>query len=401
MYFMGCEGQIPQNECPEEGITLRTDIDQTPGIITAAPRILYKYDEDTVSIVKPKIHFDSSGVLDASTDDEELTNVFVVNGETGIETINEKLDDGVHLIFSPGIYSFDRPVRITRSGTVVIGLGYATLIPTAANAAMVIADDTEGVRVSGFILQGGQEVDGNKTEALLVVGETGTSEGNADNPNIIFDMFPRVGGPDLNGTCDVMVLVNQPYTIFDHIWCWRADHTGIEDHERSGVGPGNAVVNTAIVVNADHVTMFGVFAEHTLEEQIIWNGDNGRLFFQQTELPYDVAGEWDYPGLKVTGQNFFGSGIGIYSFFATNRNWHDVYGPPSVSTAVITPENAVVESCFTVFLDPENGAGSIDSVINGEGVSSDKTNAGQPQWWVCSAGERWTDCQNNSRCQIP
>ena len=396
LYFIGCNSDIAPNNCPvNNNTTLVTSTPEIPGPITAAPRFLYQSD-GRISIIKPKIYTNSSGILANSEDDEELTNVFIVNSQTDIQTINEKLAAGIHLIFSPFIYSFSEPIRITRSGTVVLGLGYATIVPTAANAAIIIADGTEGVRVCGFILQAGDEVGGATTNALLVVGETENSGGNSENPNILFDIFPRVGGPDLTGTCDVMILVNQQNTIFDHIWCWRADHVGVLEDERSGLGPDKAKVDNAIVVNADNVTMFGVFAEHTLKEQIIWNGNQGRLFFQQTELPYDVAGGWNFPGLKVTGQNFFGSGIGIYSFFA--QKWHEDDNAPDVSTAVITPDDATVESCFTIFLDPSTGGGSILSVINGKGTSSDITNAGQPQWWLCTPGDEWSVCQNNPDC---
>ncbi len=104
LYFMGCNSDIPPNNCPD-GTPLVTDILQTPGPITAAPRILYKSD-GRISIIKPKIYTNSDGILANSEDDEELTNVFIVNSQTDIQTINEKLAVGTHLIFSPFIYSF-------------------------------------------------------------------------------------------------------------------------------------------------------------------------------------------------------------------------------------------------------------------------------------------------------
>jgi len=190
LFYMGCEGDIPQNKCPVNGITLVTDIPRIVGPIAAAPRMMYQAD-GTISLIKPAIYTNSRGVLGPSPDDEVLTDVFVVNPQTEIGLINRKLAEGVHLVFSPGIYSFAEPVKITKSGTVVMGLGYATIVPTAANAAMVIADGTEGVRVGGFILQGGVAVDGNRTNALLVVGETENAEGSEENPNILFDMSSR------------------------------------------------------------------------------------------------------------------------------------------------------------------------------------------------------------------
>ena len=146
--------------------------------------------------------------------------------------------------------------------------------------------------------------------------------------------------------------------------------------------------------------MFGVFAEHTLKEQIIWEGDYGKLYFQQTTFPSDVYGDWDYPATRVTGRHFKGSGMGAYSFFSKEHNAGR--DPPKVRTAFLVfnkddeevAATAKIESCFTVFLDAEGGVGSIQSVLNGRGPSSDASNVSKPQW--CG-----TLCRNNKcECQF-
>jgi hypothetical protein len=38
------------------------------------------------------------------------------------------------------------------------------------------------------------------------------------------------------------------------------------------------------------VTMYGLFVEHYQQYQTIWNGNGGRTYFYQNELPYDPAG---------------------------------------------------------------------------------------------------------------
>ena len=393
--------------------------------MASIPQIRYNIDVDTFSIVKPDLFNNASGLLEVAG--KKLSNVFIVNAHTSIKTINRKLADGVNLIFSPLIYYFDEPVRITQSETVVVTLGYATIIPTAGNPAIVIADDTEGVRLSGFILQAGKI----KSEALLLVGEDPRNGGSETNPNIIYDIFARVGGgqieshekkliclrqtqpkhkidcdapeydivnPDFLGTCETMVVVNQNHTIFDHIWCRRANHIH-GDH--SGLGMEFARVNHAIVVKGEHVKMFGVFAEHTLKEQIIWEGDYGELYFQQSTLPADVVGgDWNYPATRVTGRHFKGSGMGAYSFFSKEHNADR--DPPEIPTAFLVfnqddkevAATGVIESCFTVFLDPKSGVGSIQSVLNGRGPPSDASNATKPQW--CG-----TMCKDNKcKCQF-
>ncbi len=43
-----------------------------------------------------------------------------------------------------------------------------------------------------------------------------------------------------------------------------------------------------LVVNGDDVTMYGLFVEHCLTKyQTIWNGNGGRTYFYQNEMPYD------------------------------------------------------------------------------------------------------------------
>ena len=70
------------------------------------------------------------------------------------------------------------------------------------------------------------------------------------------------------------------------MWIWRADH-----------GNGGTVgwtTNTAangLVVNGNNVTMYGLFVEHYQQYQVIWNGNGGRTYFFQNEIPYDVPNQ--------------------------------------------------------------------------------------------------------------
>lgn len=40
--------------------------------------------------------------------------------------------------------------------------------------------------------------------------------------------------------------------------------------------------------------MYGLFVEHFEEYQTIWNGENGQLYFYQSEMPYDVPDQDEY-----------------------------------------------------------------------------------------------------------
>ena len=47
---------------------------------------------------------------------------------------------GENLILTPGVYDLDRTIDVKRPGTVVLGLGFPTLVPTDGDAAMKVAD---------------------------------------------------------------------------------------------------------------------------------------------------------------------------------------------------------------------------------------------------------------------
>jgi len=428
IYLLGCLGEAVEtpvektivitelNKCPKNEpigddwvqdppfITVKPT---TPGLMAAIPQIRYNQNTATFYILKPPLVRNSSGVLDIKG--EKLSNVFIVVSTSSIKTINRKLAAGQHLIFSPGVYHFADPVRITRSGTVVMTLGYATIIPTAGKPAMIIDSAAEGVRLSGFIFQAGKK----KSDMLLLVGDAPRTGGAKSNPSIIYDMVFRVGGgqieagenpdvvtPDKLGSCKTMVVLNQNHIVIDNIWCWRASHAA---EIPAAHGVFFSEVDHGIVVKGDRVRMFGVCVEHALKEQIIWEGNYGELYFQTLILPYDVFGDWKFPGLRVTGKHFTGSGLGVYSLFETTYNEDRTLPAPKVPTAILTYNKddkevlatAEIESAFTVFLASLHASGSIESVFNGKGPASNISNASDPQW--CG-----TLCPDNKcKCRFP
>lgn len=116
-------------------------------------------------------------------------------------------------------------------------------------------------------------------------------------------------------------------------------------------------------MNGNNVTGYGVACEHTLENLLEWNGENGKTYFYQSELPYDVDntyGESGYTSYKVNEnvQNHESWGAGVYSYFRDNS--------VSVDSAILAPNNSNVKfhNSLTVFL---NGNGEINHVINMEG----------------------------------
>jgi len=115
------------------------------------------------------------------------------------------------------------------------------------------------------------------------------------------------------------LIVNANDTIIDHTWIWRADHG-------RGVGWTENLSDNGLVVNGDNVTAYGLFVEHHQKFQVLWNGNHGRTYFYQSEIPYDPPTQADYtsaPGTdgwasykvaaSVTSHEAWG--LGVYSVF--------------------------------------------------------------------------------------
>jgi hypothetical protein len=202
-------------------------------------------------------------------------------------SINAALAGGKHLLLLPGIYMLDRPIQVPRPGTVVLGLGLPTLVPYNGTAALSIAD-VDGVKAAGIVIDAGP-VD---SPVLLQVGEPGSAKDHIANPTSLHDIFLRVGGPRI-GSAAVSVVIDSRDVIGDHFWVWRADHgAGAKWDVNKG--------RNGLIVNGDRVTFYGLFVEHYQEYQTLWNGEGGRVYFYQSEMPYDPPAQeaWGHDGVK-------------------------------------------------------------------------------------------------------
>jgi len=62
----------------------------------------------------------------------DFSAVYVANNRTDTaKSINAKLSTGLHVVMAPGIYNLEASLELTHSGQVLLGLGIATLVPTA------------------------------------------------------------------------------------------------------------------------------------------------------------------------------------------------------------------------------------------------------------------------------
>jgi hypothetical protein len=227
--------------------------------------------------------------------------------------VNDQLAKGKNLLFTPGIYELTEPIRVTRPNTVVLGLGFATLRPTHGTAAVATAD-VDGLILAGLLFDAGPV----SSPILLQVGPEGSNASHAKNPISLHDVFFRVGGAGV-GRAVVNLQINSNDTIVDHTWIWRADHG-------SGVGWDSNTSLNGLVVNGSNVTVYGLFVEHHQQFQVLWNGNGGRTYFYQSEIPYDPPDQPSYS--SAPGTNGWASykvadtvtaheawGLGVYSVF--------------------------------------------------------------------------------------
>jgi hypothetical protein len=271
-------------------------------------------------------------------------------------TINAALAQGKNLLLTPGIYKLTEAISITRPQTVVLGLGFATLQPVNGTAAMTTAD-VDGVIVAGLLFDAGVK----QSPVLLQVGPDGSKAPHAQNPISLHDVFFRVGGAAVGRTV-VNLKINSSDTIIDHTWIWRADHG-------SGVGWSTNTSANGLVVNGENVTVYGLFVEHHQQFQVLWNGNHGRTYFYQSEIPYDPPDQASYTSAQGTnGWASYKVSDGVSSHEAWGLGIYSVFLRPNVvlTRAMEVPTSPAVKfhHMITVAL---GDLGEITHVINDTG----------------------------------
>jgi hypothetical protein len=324
----------------------------------------------------PSAHTDTRGVTWAGGMTPGRTipigGFFVAEPGDSVEVINEQLAEGRNLLLTPGVYDVAESIAVKRAGTVVLGLGHATLTAVGGAVPLTVAD-VPGVIVAGVTVDAGAV----NSPALLRVGKKdgNTHKSDPADPVTISDVYFRVGGPHV-GKADVSLEVDSDDVLIDHTWAWRADH---------GV-PGSVgwTVNTGrngVVVNGDNVTATGLFVEHYQQYNVVWNGERGRTVFFQNELPYDPPNQaaWQHDGILGWAAYKVADGVrthelwggGSYIFTNVDPSIHAAHGFEVPVTAGVR-----LHHVLTVNLS----AGTIDHVVNDVGAPVDITRIGIPSF---------------------
>ncbi|WP_432131412.1 coagulation factor 5/8 type domain-containing protein [Streptomyces tendae] len=359
MVFSGVEG-APAQSFPEPPYTT---LETTP--VSREKPFLY-LDGDEYRVFLPEKRTGARGVSWGNGTPRgtslPLAQFYVAGPDDSAATLNQALEEGLHLLLTPGIYHLDRTVEVNRAGTVVLGLGYATLIPDNGVTALKVAD-VDGVRLAGFLVDAGPV----NSSTLLEVGPEGASADHSANPTTVQDVFVRIGGAG-PGKATTSLVVNSRHTIVDHTWVWRADHG-------DGVGWETNRADYGVVVNGDDVLITGLFVEHFNKYDVQWNGERGRTVFFQNEKAYDAPDQAAIQNGSIKGYAAYkvgddvteheGWGLGSYCYYNVNPSIVQHHGFATPNRSGVRFHGLLVVSL--------GGNGQYECVINDTGSPTSGT----------------------------
>jgi hypothetical protein len=331
--------------------------------VTRERPFLYLDSSGHYNVFVPAVRHDSSGTTwgngPAAGSSIPIDKFFVAKPTDDVHTINEALDHGLNLILTPGVYHLDKTIKVKRRDTVVLGLGFPTLVPDKGHTALKV-ENVAGVKLAGLLFDAGPV----NSKVLLEVGPKNAHKSDAADPTSLQDVFFRIGGAT-PGKATTSLVVNSDNVILDDIWAWRADHG-------NGVGWTLNTADTGVVVNGDDVTAYGLFVEHYQKTEVVWNGENGKTVFFQNEMPYDPPNQaaWMHDGVngfaayKVADsvKTHEAWGLGSYCFFNVDPSIH----ARRAFEVPVTP-GVKLHDILTVSL---GGVGTIDHVVNDTGAAA-------------------------------
>ncbi len=330
MVFVGCSGPVPKpvwDWFPQAVTTAPT----VPTAMREKPFLTWDA-ENGYSVLVPELRpAGSAGVSWANGSTPgikiSLNEFYIAHPDVDTaQTINDQLNAGKHLLLTPGIYTLTDTIRINNPNTIVYGLGIPTLIAPAGKPGLTIAD-VDGVKMAGEIIL---DATVGSTTLVQVGGDAPSGISHAANPTFLYDLVCRVGGARI-GNAQTAVVINSQDVVGDNFWIWRADHG-------AGVSWTQTACDTGVMVNGDNVTVYGLAVEHFSKTQTLWKGNGGKVYFYQSEIPYDAPSQAAYMDGNFNGYasykvvapegavNFTheGHGMGVYSYFRDADNiWTD------------------------------------------------------------------------------
>ncbi|MCR8576617.1 coagulation factor 5/8 type domain-containing protein [Streptomyces sp. Isolate_219] len=359
MVFSGVEG-APAQSFPDPPYTT---LDTTP--VSREKPFLY-LDGADYKVFLPEKRTNARGTTWGSGtprgESLPLGQFYVAKPGVDAATLNAALAQGLNLLLTPGIYHLDRPVEVRRPNTVVLGLGYPTLVPDNGATAMKVAD-VDGVRLAGFLIDAGPV----NSATLLEVGPEGAAADHAANPTTVQDVFIRIGGAG-PGKATTSMVINSNHTLIDHTWVWRADHG-------DGVGWETNRADYGVRVNGDDVLATGLFVEHFNKYDVEWRGERGRTVFFQNEKAYDAPNQAAIQNGDIKGYAAYkiadgvtaheGWGLGSYCYYNVDPTIRQDHGFQAPVKPGVKLHHLLVVSL--------GGKGQYEHVINSIGAPTSGT----------------------------
>lgn len=364
MMFMGVEG-APPTTFPEPP---HTNLPNVPRL--REKPFLHVARSGEWRVFVPALRADTRGVSWAAGMPPgrslPLSRFHIARPDTPVRNINAALARGQHLLLTPGVYRLAEPIRVTRADTVVLGLGLATLLAEGGAKALTVAD-VPGAVIAGLMIDAGPRL----SPVLMEVGPRGAARDHRANPSTLHDIFFRVGGATV-GNATTSLEINSRGVIGDHLWIWRADH-GDRESGRVHVAWDESTGDQGLVVNGDDVRLYALFVEHYQKYQTLWNGERGRTYFYQNELPYDPPSQAAYMAGTTRGWAAYkvadhvrehqAIGMGVYSNFTAD---------PSIvlESAVEVPRAPGVRIDHVTTISLGGGKGTIAHLVNDAGAAA-------------------------------
>ncbi|MYX69451.1 F5/8 type C domain-containing protein [Streptomyces sp. KhCrAH-43] len=358
MTFSGVEG-APAQSFPNPPYTT---LQNTP--VSREKPFLY-LDGNTYKVFVPAKRTNARGVSWNGTPQGEsipLSQFYVVKPGASAATINAAVQQGLHLLFTPGIYHVNQTINIDRANTVVLGLGLATIIPDNGVTALKVGD-VDGVKLAGLLIDAGPQ----NSQVLVQVGPDNASANHSANPTSVQDVFVRVGGAGA-GKATTGMVINSNDTIIDHTWLWRADHG-------EGIGWDTNRSDYGLQVNGDNVLATGLFVEHFNKYDVRWSGENGKTIFFQNEKAYDAPNQAAVQNGSVKGYAAYkvddsvntheGWGLGSYCYFNVDPSIRQDHGFEAPVKSGVKFHDLLVVSL--------GGQGQYNHVINNTGSPTSGT----------------------------
>ena len=356
-----------------------TTLDTTP--VSREKPFVYVDDTGEWMVRVADTAFDTTGITwstgNAPGRSIPLADFFIATPDDSVQQINNALAHGRNLLLTPGMYDVSDSIYVKHENSVVLGIGLATVTPIGGATAMEIKDNP-GIIVAGITIDAGT----TKSDVLLQVGkpngERGAAKVDPFNPITLSDIYFRVGGRHA-GKTETAMQIDSDGVLIDHTWVWRADH-GVEGFDRTDGTFGDnqrwreVIGNQGLIVNGDDVTATGLFVEHFQKYNTTWNGERGRVYLYQNELPYDPPSQADWmtpdgtlgwAAYKVADDvethTLWGGGVYVF-----NRN-----DPTIVTENGFEVPTGPGISMNRVMTNNLSGPGIINSVINGVGDTVD------------------------------